>query len=210
MGCMWSHKRRESRSTRQKARSITLSVVVHGAFTLASRESLAQNSSWKIHAVGLLPLLNAIFHTSGVKPCMSLFCFERQQDTHAAIVSFVSTAECYSFKICRWKKFVCRHVRLGERCWIRSLYNHLTWDDIDDWEINHRRPLSESDLKTEEGRKAGFNYQNTRPVHWVEHAIKTAAERRCRLRKQGIYLTRELFQACLLSLGQSRTMNSLT
>ena len=69
----------------------------------------------------------------------------------------------------------------------RESQNQLSWKNVTDWEIDHRKPLSDFDMNSEEGRKAGLHFSNTQPLHWAHHAIKTAAERRCRLRGQGNY-----------------------
>lgn len=48
----------------------------------------------------------------------------------------------------------------------------LTWDNMADWDLDHRVPLCQFPLERELGRKEAFHSSNTQPLHRTQHAPK--------------------------------------
>ncbi|MFH1460238.1 MAG: hypothetical protein ABIG64_07720 [Candidatus Omnitrophota bacterium] len=51
-------------------------------------------------------------------------------------------------------------------------YDNMSWDNINDWEIDHIKPVKEFDLSKLYDRKNCFHFTNTKPLFKSDHVKK--------------------------------------
>lgn len=54
--------------------------------------------------------------------------------------------------------------------------NNINWNTVDDWEIDHIKPLFKFNLNDKNQLLKAFHFTNTRPILKKDHAVKSAQD----------------------------------